>query len=695
MSEDLIIAFELVRNSEEFFELSGNIYINSVKCKVGNNIIYDPYLAFAPKNCINFIEDNNNNIRVHCVGIYNTPDSNSGNLHQICIKKEVLKNYYTSYLVKNNFITPYYTNFKYLTKMHNFYSSYSAYFPLKSMFDLQTDINNEQILVTKFSGLDKIEQLTQDRFIVIRKILRKTNEKLNIIIKNVLQTDVMTEDDLIEWINKKKPGLFTRFYNEDEIKSGNYNCFIDCSKLSGFKADVEALIVILKKLRITIGGLLNHNHTNYLNFLVDNYRLLSNLLICNSYISALYRLDNAFKNCIPLSCHEVYEINQIFNRTTENISTLEGIVEIIFGNLLKDEQWMKIKEIFDNFNRKDKYQIHQFMMGKGKSSIITPMLVCLINYTSRSNLYIVVPDQLKKQTEQTMIEYQYYFSAMYLVVTDSEVKNTFLTSEVKENNNIYLIDEFDYMYNPLQSNFNIIEESENIDIELIDRVFNFVNLFLNNRISNDYPKYSLESDIISILTNKSYVKYKNYGMSIKFNYRYCIPYLRKDSPNEGSQFSSNIITIVLTILYFYDKERGFILEEKDIILLFTKSKLILKRLLLSFDITNYSSLSDILYQFKIKKSNKIPANIFLEYLYVVFSELNESTIIKNCSFIDIINMNSKWQVGYSGTVNVNLEIEPIIPWNKYNMKVIEDPDEKNNVISSLNYNQEVYSINDN
>ena len=48
----------------------------------------------------------------------------------------------------------------------------------------------------------------------------------------------------------------------------------------------------------------------------------------------------------------------------------------------------------------------------------------------------------------------------------------------------------------------------------------------------------------------------------------------------------------------------------------------------------------------------------VEYLVQIFTLLKKALIIQNCSFIDIINMDSKWQVGYSGTVNININIEP-------------------------------------
>ncbi len=684
----IFYAFEINIVNDKFIISNKYIYINSKKYKLSDNKKKYTFISVLPYLTINFISfDDNNNISTHSVGIDNA--SKLSQLYECIFNRQTPfgDELYPALIeleIKPNYLIPYIDE-KYYNYINYEYKFYKKHSNLLDKFNYQelANFNSDQQLILLPS---------------IKKIISINDTNINEILNDIINHNLVEKEnlDLIKWINISK-------YSPDYGKKNNV-CETDCSKTHTIGNKIDNFLIILKKIRKYVANKCSHD-MNYklLDFIKENYAYCTLLMQTNIYISKLLRLNEIIKDCIKLSCHEIAEINELFIRQNDNIELLSAMVEIVFGNIIRIEQWDKIYNIYFNYqssisNIYEHNRIHQFMMGKGKSSLITPMLTVLL---FNENVNIVVPEHLIKQTKETIYEFKHFFGINPNILSDTDIKLLFLeenTSNTKFNNNIYLIDEFDYMYNPLQSNFNIIEESRYIDTELIDKIFNIVNLFLNNKIDTDYPKYSLEKNIISILTNKSYVKYKNYGMSVKFNYRYCIPYLRKDSPNEGSQFSSNIITMVLTILYFYDKDRGFILEEKDIRTLFTKSKLILKKILAYFDINNFISLEDVLYKFNEKINNKIysiPANVFLEYLYVVLSELNESTIIRNCSFVDIINMNSKWQVGYSGTVNVNLEIEPIIPWNKYNMKVIEDPDEKNNVINALNYNQQVYSINQN
>ena len=59
-----------------------------------------------------------------------------------------------------------------------------------------------------------------------------------------------------------------------------------------------------------------------------------------------------------------------------------------------------------------------------------------------------------------------------------------------------------------------------------------------------------------------FIKNINYGMSKKNkSKRWVIPYARKDTPLESSNFSSILITLVLSIKYFQENE--YKLEEED------------------------------------------------------------------------------------------------------------------------------------
>ncbi len=73
-----------------------------------------------------------------------------------------------------------------------------------------------------------------------------------------------------------------------------------------------------------------------------------------------------------------------------------------------------------------------------------------------------------------------------------------------------------------------------------------------------------------------------------------------------------------------------------------------------------------------------------------------SETIKNCSFIDIMGMKCKWQVGYSGTTNINMKIPDvdINPLRKYDTNIIEDCDKYNVDIAMLT-NKDIIKFNTN
>jgi hypothetical protein len=266
-----------------------------------------------------------------------------------------------------------------------------------------------------------------------------------------------------------------------------------------------------------------------------------------------------------------------------------------------------------------------------------------------------------------------------------------------QSTDIYLIDEFDYMYNPLQSNFNIIEKEKIIDRKLIEDIFNLIIKVVINKEDHEYEEFSLDQEIIDVIKNynNTFIKNVSFGMSYDNDDRICIPYLRKDSPLENSKFSSNIITIVLTFLYFYNQEFNcFILELPDIKLIKKINKLLFKNIFAHFNpkIIDINQIDENMYdQETMDKKISLSIELIKEYFVLLFSNYNESLSIRNCSFIDIINKKSTWQVGYSGTVNIDINIFPGNPIDNYN-KIIPDPDEMFNVRNGIKGNEKAINI---
>jgi hypothetical protein len=645
-----------------------------------DNIINDyPFMAFSTNDTINFLEKKHNNYKLHCIS--NNTNYEDNELHRIV--RERYDNYYVSFDIKSNFLTPIMDDNKhtYLKVFYNIFPPIKKY--IKYMYGHIAISKNYNFKLQNLLGLDVLSMAKSYDLINIE--IEYSRNNINKIINEILDTKKYPYVDLVQWINMNTDNALTLY-------DSNLKCNLDCNKISAdeFKQKIKKARHTLFGIRKFLVRKLKHDYSNYVEFLYYNYFLCSLLMQSNIYINSLNRLLSAIHNCEPILCHELIEMNNIFSKKPDyKVPIICGIVEIIFGNIIKPEQWEKINSIYNNYknfnNANNKWEVHQFMMGKGKSSIITPMLLSMLYINGEYNIILVVPEHLRKQTINTFYEYHLFLGINITIYSDSDIKLQFLNKTLSINDSILVIDEFDFMYNPLQSNFNNIELAEKLEDDKIERVFTLVDDMLIKSIKYTSEQYRVVYEIKNILSDSNNIKHVTYGMSETSNYRYCIPYMRKDSPNEGSKFSSILLTMVLTILYFYDLSlKKYILEEKDIIFAFKNKKLI-KKLLRVYNI-NQIELDNTLYDFRqINRNNMpiIPESIMKEYVVHIFSELKRSLIIANCSFIDIINMNSKWQVGYSGTVNINMNFPVIQSVIKYNSQIIEDKEERPNVKIAL------------
>ena len=496
------------------------------------------------------------------------------------------------------------------------------------------------------------------------------------------ETETVVNQNLQKFIRDHPDCTYNTILNTDLSK--NHNICITIQSVSDtIDEKIKSLNDLLKTelSKVKYDNIYNDNYS-IVDFINDNYTTIRNILQINIYLYQLARLRKIFTSK-TFDTNEMLEINQLLKITNYKPRTkLLGVVEIILGIIIKKEQWTKMEEIQNNYDNRntEKWQVHHFMMGKGKSSVITPLIT--IN-NAEQNINIIVPSHLIKQTTDTMYEFQQLFDLKLKIKDDVAVKHEYLMNTLPIEDNIYLIDEFDYMCNPLQSNYNLILSNELFYNEQL--LSDLMKLIQNHRSkipwTGTITKYSYLEEAKNILDNDYFVKDLTYGMSKKERKkRYCIPYARKDSPLEGSSFKSNIITLTLTILYFTIND--YELEENDI-----KNIIVLKNAVLLNDISQYYSINIRLFKmsnfnyiasqinsFVHKKSQKEDRQqIFLKYIKVIMASMRQSTNIKNTSFYDIMNMNCLWQVGYSGTVNIILPDYGTI--TKYSTTINNDYDE--------------------
>ena len=372
-------------------------------------------------------------------------------------------------------------------------------------------------------------------------------------------------------------------------------CNFDCDVIRVI--DKEKFDIIIRKYETEIKkniSRLNLRLNNITEIIIKNINYFIEIIKFNSIIKNLTNLYNLLQKCeSKKTCQDLSEIASYMNFASHDNNTIYKLfIECIFCNIMTDEQSKKIDNIIESYEKNrisdiKIFNIHHFMMGKGKSSVITPFLVLFLNLKGHM-VKIVTPQSLVNQMELTMNKYKILYGLKYEILTDSSAKNELLSDKNEMRKYVYIFDEFDMMFDPLQSNFNIVNNS-------ID--------WLNNEIYEIIYQYILSKNIINITNNNKKIKYdKNYnlifteidntlqmknivnitfGMSKMDNYRYVIPYARKDTPVEKSKFSSIITTLVLTFLYFMSKKSHDIndvccLEETDLLILKNKKDTFIK-----------------------------------------------------------------------------------------------------------------------
>jgi len=340
-------------------------------------------------------------------------------------------------------------------------------------------------------------------------------------------------------------------------------------------------------------------------------------------------------------------------------------------------KYIKIRNTMIGHDPKDNSILYQLSMGKGKTSVLTPLLAFTSTIIKDKPAVIMTTTHLKKPTENYIKFISKLYDLNIEILNDYEMKEKWLYDKlykITSNSNInynLIIDEFDYHHNYLKSMFNYVIDKE----ELITKdIYNYI----FSRLISEY-----NIDGTSVIFTTSYnnpilddtIK-KNYKIiqSSKFNdtygfdkeeygkkYRLCIPFDRKDTPIKNSNFSDIILSIMYTLDFHIkkaikDTTNGSILVESSDISNMLNYKDIIKYL----DNNDIKKVADL---YNRDDNDAVRYTEITEYLkfakeYVYICNKDKIKIAKqqlNMSFQDIIhNANKMWQVGYTGTVYLNL-----------------------------------------
>jgi hypothetical protein len=452
---------------------------------------------------------------------------------------------------------------------------------------------------------------------------------------------------------------------------------------------------------------INWNAPNLFTLLTKNADVLLQLLQCNTYILTLTRMKTLLKAWQQSHCDELLELDQLLLDAVITMkqpkTPVDAAFEIVFGNIIRAEQWIKYNELVADYNTKT-CRVFQFMMGKGKSSVITPML---LHYIYRSNtdavLHSVVPAHLTTQTTNTLKPFAKNLGLSVSVVTDTDVKRALLcvrnaglvqmpaahtASVVFSDDSVFLFDEIDDMYDASKSTLNIVQRQHILPTDIAAAGFAFGVQVLAAEAAGLVVTASnrFEQDFLEIMKNTSLKRNMHYGMSkSKPLQRFAIPYEKRvDSPMEGSQFSAALYTLVLTLRYFW-RGHSFCLETKDVLKICENNSPLMVRLATEWGVGLSRQESPAMTLVKTLKTHggNVSNDFMQTYFHVIMLDVNVPDAVYNCSFVDTMNVSKRhaaWLVGYSGTVNMNLGVTTS---QRFVSGVVPDPDEASGVAKAL------------
>merc|ERR1712227_268813 len=421
---------------------------------------------------------------------------------------------------------------------------------------------------------------------------------------------------------------------------------------------------------------------------MGNYNTFYNLLEIKMLDEILLKIEKKLSQEDP-DCIEVSRIYEAIN--LDIIYTGERnkeiiLFEIFFGSFIRKEQYDIYEKICNEISNKSNYNIYQLLMGRGKTSVILPLITFkyIFENNNYKNIIISLPSHLVSQSFEEMNNKFSYVLSKYPIFKISKInRNDFRNFNVFDdienfrikkiiisecdslkvlklnyveedifNNNILnsirdnsliVFDEFDSLYNPLNSDLNFpIKDDKKIYkiidekiilfyVELIEFLFNNYNIIpeLNENILNKFEsknaKYKPNIDLLkNYLKDKDLVnlKYDNnnildndldeqqikfeliflklfdiFESCIKLMYnkdygfpnekshkdkKFAVPYSYVNDPIENSKFSNVDINFFMTILtYFYTDIR--IYDIKNII------KIIKDKLSITKHLTNENS----------------------------------------------------------------------------------------------------------
>lgn len=278
----------------------------------------------------------------------------------------------------------------------------------------------------------------------------------------------------------------------------------------------------------------------YIDWILSNLTKIYNIIYLGSCIKIFDELAQGNKTCNELLEYSKFiEINNLANGTRTKYLAL---FEIQFGNIIRQEQYDIIYDnaIIQDIEGKKEKKVYQMLMGKGKTSVIAPLLAFHHLFENIKNIIVVMPSHLLESSKSIFSKYSFLMKDInlfkyttdrytgdigtldnrlfktenkHIMLTDHNIQ-IFLLNDVETyqinyplDNTLIIIDEIDTLSNPLTSDVNFPEGEEiQLNKEYLDFLIKILFLESKKVDFNEYLKSMTYVDNLFQKINPSYFK---------------------------------------------------------------------------------------------------------------------------------------------------------------------------------------------
>lgn len=271
-----------------------------------------------------------------------------------------------------------------------------------------------------------------------------------------------------------------------------------------FEQDIwNGLFIFTERKNLCDTNIINIGLFNTLNkIFITNEDLIYKKIYIQNIQTILDEIDNIkteniskLKNCLILG--ELYRSidDKVIVSSTPYVEgekmkeEYERIFEIENGFYIRKAQSEFINNVYTKISRGEINIAYQLLMGRGKTEVITPLIILKEYYEGKKDYEIILPEHLVESSFQIINRYTRFFKKnvleilkkstsnimrmrynMIYISISSDVESKYMKIEkiknIKNNqvinqrdsDKLYIMDEIDSMIDPLKSNLNIIQD---------------------------------------------------------------------------------------------------------------------------------------------------------------------------------------------------------------------------------------------